>query len=76
MELVSVRLPVNKLDGQTGTGIGIRCIQHCQAMLEHGVCELSRSLFHLVRNLIMLSLIINYPRKKYNIERFVDLLIM
>ena len=27
-------------------GIAIRCIQHFQAMLERGVCELAQSLFH------------------------------
>ena len=28
-------------------GIAIRCIQHSQAMLERGVCELAHSFFHL-----------------------------
>ena len=28
-------------------GIAIRCIQHFQAMLERGVCELAHSFFHL-----------------------------
>ena len=28
-------------------GIAIHCIQHSQAMLERGVCELAHSLFHL-----------------------------
>ena len=27
-------------------GIAIRCIQHSQAMLERGVCELAHSFFH------------------------------
>ena len=27
-------------------GIAIHCIQHSQAMLEHGVCELAHSFFH------------------------------
>ena len=27
-------------------GIAIPCIQHSQAMLEHGVCELAHSFFH------------------------------
>ena len=28
-------------------GIAIHCIQHSQAMLERGVCELAHSFFHL-----------------------------
>ena len=28
-------------------GIAIHCIQHSQAMLEHWVCELAHSFFHL-----------------------------
>ena len=27
-------------------GISIRCIQHSQAMIERGVCELAHSFFH------------------------------
>ena len=30
-------------------GIAIHCIQHSQAMLERGVCELAHSFFHLSR---------------------------
>ena len=30
-------------------GIAIRCIQHSQAMLERGVCELAHSFFHYLR---------------------------
>ena len=29
-------------------GIAIRCIQHSQAMVERGVCELAHSFFHLI----------------------------
>ena len=29
-------------------GIGIHYVQYCQAMLEHGVCELAHSFFHLL----------------------------
>ena len=29
-------------------GIAIHCIQHSQAMLERGVCELAHSFFHLL----------------------------
>ena len=32
-------------------GIAIHCIQHSQAMLERGVCELAHSFFHKVNNL-------------------------
>ena len=31
-------------------GIAIHCIQHSQAMLERGVCELAHSFFHLIRD--------------------------
>ena len=31
-------------------GIAIRCIQHSQAMLECGVCELTHSFFHYICN--------------------------
>ena len=30
-------------------GIAIHCIQHSQAMVEHGVCELAHSFFHYER---------------------------
>ena len=36
-------------------GIGIRCIQHSQAMLECGVCELAHSFFHFQRNALLLG---------------------
>ena len=29
-------------------GIAIHCIQHSQAMLERGVCELAHSFFHFI----------------------------
>ena len=31
-------------------GIAIRYVQHCQAMLERGVCELAHSFFHHIKN--------------------------
>ena len=31
-------------------GIVIHCIQHSQAMLERGVCELAHSFFHSIKN--------------------------
>ena len=31
-------------------GIAIHCIQHSQAMLERGVCELAHSFFHFFKN--------------------------
>ena len=33
-------------------GIAIRCIQHSQAMVERGVCELDHSFFHYKINII------------------------
>ena len=31
-------------------GIAIHCIQHSQAMLERGVCELAHSFFHYIND--------------------------
>ena len=33
-------------------GIAIHCIQHSQAMLERGVCELAHSFFHIIMVLV------------------------
>ena len=40
-------------------GIAIHCIQHSQAMLERGVCELAHSFFHFTftQGWIVLSLV-------------------
>ena len=39
-------------------GIAIHCIQHSQAMLERGVCELTHSFFH-----FMLAKLLNLEKK-------------
>ena len=35
-------------------GIAIHCIQHSQAMLERGVCELAHSFFHIDFDIVLL----------------------
>ena len=37
-------------------GIAIHCIQHSQAMLERGVCELAHSFFHFILNRLPLQI--------------------
>ena len=37
-------------------GIAINCIQHSQAMLERGICELAHSFFHLLLEIWLFSL--------------------
>ena len=42
-------------------GIAIHCIQHSQAMLERGVCELAHSFFHCFSCFIVFS---EFPKSK------------
>ena len=39
-------------------GIAIHCIQHTQAMLERGVCELAHSFFHLMYHVMNINVVI------------------
>ena len=43
-------------------GIAIHCIQHSQAMLERGVCELAHSFFHIVCLHVYLILFLRYTQ--------------
>ena len=56
-------------------GIAIHCIQHSQAMLERGVCELAHSFFHSLlhrKYLLYISMEPSWTRKTFSANRILS----
>ena len=47
-------------------GIAIHCIQHSQAMLERGVCELAHSFFHLLIGIKFVRVLFSKKEQKFD----------